>query len=264
MVNITEMSDRRMSIGRVFSRAFATMGAHPALMFGTAFLFGALPGLLVNLAMQASGRAQATPFSPASIGLSIVAGLLAIAFSIVAQGALVRVTVAHSDGEPVTFAESALAGLRKIVPLFILAVLMAFAIGFAALLLIVPGIILYVVWSVAGPALVAENTGIIGALGRSARLTSGARWNVFAIQLVAALYYVVALITGIVVILVVGGAQGLAAAQAGGPNILITLLSGAFNTLSITVSAAVQTAMYVELRNWKEGPATSALGDIFG
>ena len=265
MNRIAEMADRRMSIGRVFSRAFGTIGAHPLLMFGIAFLFGALPGLLVNLAVQSSRVTQAAPFSPANIGVSAGVALLAIAFSILAQGALVRVTVAHSDGEPVAFAESAMSGLRKIVPLFVLALLMALAIGFATLLLVVPGMILYIVWSVAGPALVAENTGIFGALSRSASLTKGARWNVFAIQLVTwAMYYVVAAITGIIVILVSGGFQHLAAARADGPSVLATLLSGTFNTLSITVGAAIQTALYVELRNWKDGPANAALGDIFG
>ena len=260
-----------MSIGRVFSRAFGTVGAHPVLMFGIAFLFGALPGLLVNLAAQSTGIAQSTrlsqtaPFSVASISLSVGVGLLAIAFSILAQGALVRVTVAHSDDEPVEFSEAAMAGLRKIVPLFVLVFLMTLGIAFASLVLIVPGMILYIVWSVAAPALVAENTGIFRAMGRSAELTKGARWNVFALQLIMLLVlYAVAAVAGILLIFVFGGIQNLAAAQLAGPALLPTILSALFNTVSITLAAAIQTSLYVELRNWKDGPASAALGDIFG
>ena len=265
MASIAEMSDRRMSIGRVFSRAFGTIGAQPALMFGIAFLFGALPSVLVNYAVQSTRITVATPFSATSIGLSVGVGLLAIAFAILAQGALVKVTVAHSDGHAVGFGDAAFAGLRKIVPLFVLALLIGIAVGFASLLLVVPGIILYVVWSAAAPALVAENTGIFGALGRSADLTRGARWNVFAVQLVMLLiYYTVAAIAGMIVVLAFGGLQNMVAARLQGPSILATVLSGGFNTLSITVAAAIQTALYVELRNWKDGPATAALGDIFG
>ncbi len=254
-----------MSIGRVFSRAFGTIGAQPVLMFGIAFLFGALPGFLLNIAMQGSGFAQATEFSPTRIAISVGVGVLAIAFSILAQGALVRVTVAHSDGESVTFGAAAFAGLRKILPLFILVILMAIAIGFASLLLIVPGVMLYVAWSVAAPVLVAEDTGVFGALGRSAALTKGARWNIFALQLILLLVlYAVAAVAGIAVIFAFGGIQNLAAAQAAGPSTFPAMLSAAFNTVSITFAGAIQTALYVELRNWKDGPANAALDDIFG
>ena len=265
MASSAEMADRRMSIGRVFSRAFGTIGAHPALMFGISFLFGALPGLLLNLGMQGNRPTQAGDFTPTSIALSVGVGILAIAFSILAQGALVRVTVAHSDGEPVAFGDAANAGLRKILPLFGLVFLMAIAIGFASLLLLVPGMILYVIWSVAAPVLVAENTGVFRALGRSAELTKGARWGIFGLQLILLLVlYAIIAVAGIVAIFAAGGIQNLAAAQTAGPSIIPTILSAAFNTLSITFAAAIQTALYVELRDCKDGPATAALGDIFG
>lgn len=265
MASVAEMADRRMSIGRVFSRAFETIGAHPALMFGISFLFGALPGLLLNLGVAGLRPVPGTPFSAVNVLFSFIVGVLAIAFSILAQGALVRVTVAHSDGEAVAFGDAAVAGLRKIVPLFVLVFLMAIAIGFAAILLIVPGMILYVMWSVAAPVLVAENTGIFRALGRSAELTKGARWSIFGLQVILLLVlYAIIAVAGIVAIFALGGIQNLAAAQASGTALVPTLLSAAFNTVSITVAAAIQTALYVELRDWKDGPATAALGDIFG
>ena len=265
MASSAEMADRRMSIGRVFSRAFGTIGAHPVLMFGISFLFGALPGVLLNLLLPSNQRTQVAEFNAANIVLSLAVGIAAIGFSIIAQGALVRVTVAHSDGEPVAFGDAALAGLRKIAPLFVLVFLMAIAIGFASLLLIVPGIILYVMWSVAAPVLVAENSGIFGAMRRSAQLTKGARWSIFGLQLILLLVmYAIIAVAGIVAIFAAGGIQNFAAAQTAGPSVIPILLSTVFNTVSITFAAAIQTALYVELRDWNDGPATAALGDIFG
>ena len=254
-----------MSIGRVFSRAFGAVGAYPATMFGISFLFGALPGLLVNVGVQSARLDATTPLALTNILLTLGVFFLTVAFAILAQGALVRVTVAYSDGDPVDFRAAAMTGLRKIVPLFGLAILLGLGVGFATLLLVVPGIILYIVWSVAAPALVAESCGVFGAFRRSAELTRGARWNVFAVQLVVLLiYYSIAAIAGVVLVTAFGGVQGLVAARVAGPSVLAIVLSGAFNTLSITLSSAVQTALYVELRNWKDGPAADALNDIFG
>jgi hypothetical protein len=36
-----------VSLGRIFSRAFGVMGHNPLVVFGIAFLFGALPKLLL-------------------------------------------------------------------------------------------------------------------------------------------------------------------------------------------------------------------------
>ncbi len=42
--SISEAGDRMVSIGRIFSRAFGTMGSNPVTVFGISFLFGAVPG----------------------------------------------------------------------------------------------------------------------------------------------------------------------------------------------------------------------------
>src|SRR4051812_23978147 len=47
-----EGGERSVSIGRVFSRAFGTIGANPATTFGIGLLFGALPSLLVDYAIK--------------------------------------------------------------------------------------------------------------------------------------------------------------------------------------------------------------------
>lgn len=255
-----------MSIGRVFNRAFATIGANPLTMFGISFLFGALPSVILKALLQSPRATQTLPFDSTTLLLTAGVALLTLAFNFLAQGALVRATVAYSDGQPVSFAESALAGLRKILPLFGLAILLGLIVIFGLALLIVPGVILYVILSVATPALVEENSGIFGAFGRSAALTKGARWNIFALELVVlVIYWIISAVVGVLFLALIGFQNFANAAQGqGGLSIGLIAVSAVSSTLVITIISTIQTSLYVELRNWKDGPAAEALTDIFG
>jgi hypothetical protein len=250
-----------MSIGRVFNRAFATIGANPLTMFGISFLFGALPSVVLKALLQSPRATQTLPFSSTALLLTAGVALLTLAFNFLA-----RATVAYSDGHPVSFAESALAGLRKILPLFGLAILLGLIVIFGLALLIVPGIILYVILSVATPALVEENSGIFGAFGRSAALTKGARWNIFALELVVlVIYWIISAVVGVLFLALIGFQNFANAAQGqGGLSIGLIAVSAVSSTLVITIISTIQTSLYVELRNWKDGPAAEALTDIFG
>jgi hypothetical protein len=263
--NIGGATDRSVSVGRVFSRAFSTMGSNPLTVFGIAFLFGALP----NVAMAYFGQSLVTTSAtgPAvtvmAIAVPIAQLVIGIALAMIVQGALVRATVAHSEGREASFGESALAGLRVIVPLFIVGLLIGLAVMFGMILLIVPGVILYIMWSVAGPVLVEERSGIFGAFGRSSYLTSGARWPVFGINLLLlVIMWAFAALLG-AVLFSIYGLQGLAGALAQGMPVWYLVVSCVTSTISMAISTTIQTSIYVELRDWKDGPATEALSDIF-
>ncbi|MGY4396797.1 hypothetical protein ACVWZA_001982 [Sphingomonas sp. UYAg733] len=262
--NIGGATDRGVSAGRVFSRAFSTMGSNPVTVFGIAFLFGALPAVAMAYFSQTLTAAAetGTTSTVVLIATPVVQLVLGIAFAMIVQGALVRATVAHSEGREASFAESALAGLRVIVPLFILGLLLGLAVLFGLTLLIVPGIILYIMWSVAAPALVEERSGIFGAFGRSRYLTSGARWPVFGINLILLLVMWAFLALLSAIIFSIYGLQGFAGLQQGLP-IWYLIISSVISTISTAISTTIQTSVYVELRDWKDGPATEALSDIF-
>ena len=49
---------------------------------------------------------------------------------------------------------------------------------------LVPGLMMAVAWIVAAPALVVERTGVFGAFSRSAQLTRGRRWVLFALGVI--------------------------------------------------------------------------------
>lgn len=260
--------DRGVSIGRIFSRAFGTIGSNPLATLGIAFLFSALPGLAFLFAVRNLQSFWLATMADLNtyfvVGVGLFSFLIYILLWTITQGALVRTTVAFSEGGKATMGESIMAGLRAAVPLLLLALLTAVAISIGLVLLIVPGVILYVLWSVAAPALVEERLGPLEALGRSRHLTSGARWKVFGLILI--LFVMYCLFVALVGLLSVISYGGLDEFAAGGPT--LSLGDMAFNLVSSTIISAVGAVMlsslYVELRDWKDGPRTEALADIFG
>src|SRR5262249_9742953 len=70
-------------------------------------------------------------------------------------------------------------GLPKFWSIVGLAILQWLGITIGFLLLIVPGIILFIRWSTALPACVVEGLGPLASMKRSAELTKGHRWKIF-------------------------------------------------------------------------------------
>lgn len=258
--------ERDFSIGRIFNRAFGTIGSNPVTTIGIAFLFGALPTTAVGIASQ---YLQFSSFRVvgfwAMIAISLAVAMLGIVFSMITQGALVRATTAYSDGRKASFGESAAAGLAVIVPLFLLGLGSGLGISIGLILLIVPGVMLWVMWAVAAPALVAERVGVFEAFGRSNELTEGARWKVFGIMLVLLIIaWIFAAIMAALTLPVLGGARNMALFAGGGFSLSYFALDAFQRTVTILLWAVIQTSLYVELRNWKEGPPTDALAEVFG
>jgi uncharacterized membrane protein len=261
-----DANDRYVSIGRLFGRAFGTLGSNPVATFGIAFLFGALPSLFLAYGIQTlRGGSFSAMGTVAVIGIAILSAIVSIVLAMITQGALVRATVAHSEGRKASFAESAMAGLGAAWPLFLLGLVGALGIALGFILLIVPGIILYVMWSVAAPALVEERLGPIEALGRSSDLTSGARWKILGLTLVMlVIYWLFSALVAMLGMMWYGGMLEFAQAANGEMPLGYLVINGIAGTLTSAVWGVIQTSLYIELRHWKDGPATEALAEIFG
>lgn len=267
------VEERRMSIARTFERGFSAVGSNWMTMFAIAFLFSALPNAIIGYAaqyIQAGAMADAQQGNVPNLGasttavvlISIATFILALMLAAMTQGALVRVTIAHSEGGKASFGESVMAGLSVVLPLLALSILLALGVMVGFFFLIVPGIMLYIIWSVAAPALVAERTGVFAAFGRSRFLTRGARWKIFALQLVIVIFYwLVSAALGVAMIAIYG-MEGLESMGGVTPWWLMAL-SAIVQTVIAAIWGAIQTSLYVELRNWKDGPDTGALADIF-
>jgi len=137
------------------------------------------------------------------------------------------------------------------------------------LLCLAPGIWLWGIWALAVPAMMIENTGIGGALGRSKRLVDGTFWRVWGIR---ALGYLIAgaiasgvgLVGGLLALAVTGTSLGGTPGSPGfinasnlsaGAVVLLGLSSAIAATLTAPIKAAVDSLLYVDQRMRRENLA---------
>ena len=263
MATTFDSVDPGVSIGRVFSRGFGVLVSNPLTMFGVAFLFQALPSLLTSYLRLSLQQDLLNRDGAIGVGaISIASGLIGLVLAMLVQGALVRATVAYSEGRKASFGESVAAGLAVALPLVGVTFLMVLALMVGMLLLVVPAVILYVMWAVATPALVEERTGVFGAFGRSRELTKGARWKVFGVELIIVItLWLIGIVAGVAMM-----SRGPAAMQtiaANGFPIWWLVGNAMLSTILGALWCAIQTSLYVELRIWKDGPSSSGLEEIF-
>jgi uncharacterized membrane protein len=253
---------RSVSIGRVFSRGFGVIVDNPLTVVGITFLVGTIPTLAFSWFQQSLNQVSLDSSQYLGVlAVSLGGAVVSLVLQAIIQGSLVRATLAYARGERATIAESLAASTAVVLPLIGLAILSALGVGFGFVLLIVPGIILYVMWSVAAPALVAERIGVIEAFGRSRYLTRGARWQVFGLELILVVAYWIFIGTLGVWILGAGGLNSMDVSD--GLPIWWLVSNAILSTIATMVWSTVQAALYVELRDWKEGLPEEALHEIF-
>lgn len=253
---------RSFSVGTVLGRAFGTLGSNPVATFGIAFLFGAVPQAIYSYFIGASLAVADRGSTLAVIAVSIASFIIFLLLSMLVQGALVRATLAHAKGEKASLGQCIGTGLSKAVPLIGLTLLLVLGFMAGFMLLLVPGIILFIMWSVAAPALVAEDSGVFAAFGRSRYLTKGARWRIFGFQIL--LLILLWLVSGLLgVVMITGGMMPVVNNGAMQFSPAYLALSAVTNTIFIAFWSVAQASLYTSLRNWKDGPASRDLADIF-
>ncbi|HWU72434.1 MAG TPA: hypothetical protein VN137_03055 [Sphingomonas sp.] len=253
-----------MSIGRVLNTAFGAIFGNLYAMLGIAFLFSGLPRGLVAYFQQSAlpslGNGQS---SPGTFVWIVVAGtLVTMLFTVIAQGALIGATMAASRGEKAGYGECLATGFQRMLSLIGLTLVSGVAFVFAAILFIVPAIILTTIWYVAAPLVVAERSGVFAALGRSAELTKGERWSVFVVLLIMlGFFLLVFMLTSVVS--GIGIAVGARNGDFTGLALLTAVAAAISTTLQTVLATAISTAVYIELRELKEGPETQGLDAVF-
>ena len=155
---------------------------------------------------------------------------------------------------PVAYFGQALRAL----PIVILVGLITYVAVIAGLaLLILPGLYLAARYAVTTPAIMIERAGL-GALGRSAGLTAGYRWQIVGLfvllfLLIAIFGAVVTLATGLLVDSV-SGEPGL---------LLITVLNALAAAIQYAILAVFGAMLYARLRALKEGLGMNDLVEVF-
>lgn len=247
----TAAYEEKIDIGRVLERGFGVIRRNAGPFLGAGLVFAGLP----NFAIQYLSADPA--FLPETMtGTVIVIYLGVFLFlvfgSFLLQAAIVRAAVLDLSGRPASLGASLQAAVSLVLPMLGLAIVAGFGILFGLLLLIVPGIMLYVMWSVAGPVLIQERTGVFDSLSRSAALTSGSRWRVFGLLII------VALLSG-----VINAVFAVLPVDPLNDPLLFAAIFTVSAVLGAVLGAAMTASLYVELRTVKEGAPVDGLATIF-
>jgi hypothetical protein len=252
---MTTMSETtgQLDMGRVIQDLFAVLGRNFVTFLVLAVILVGVPGLLAGY-LQMSLLRQGHLFD---LWVTL-AGFLPGLGALILQGTIIYGTVTDMNGRPASLADSLSIGLRSFLPLLGIGILFGLAVILGCVLLIVPGLMIAMAWCVAVPSYVVEHPPLLESFSRSAQLTRGNRWRIFALFI---LYFVVL----IIVEAVFGVFSTVSRLAAGGTipmmqALVLTPLIAIANGLIGATGAAV---LYVELRRLRDGVDPAGLAAIF-
>jgi hypothetical protein len=244
------------SIERVLSRGIGAITGNLAVFTIVALVLAGPPMFLVQWWSEARVQINVQT-GEISVWSFIVAMLLALLVNAVTnavlQAALTRATVQHLSGEKPNIAACLSVGIAMLLPMIGLGLLQGLGLTLGFILQIVPGIILTVMWSVVVPVYVQERPGVIESFSRSAELTSGERWKIFALLI----------LVGIAMWIIQYVGQKVAVAFASSGPLVPALILAAVSALTSMIWLTIAASIYVELRDVKDGVGPSELEAIF-
>lgn len=178
-------------------------------------------------------------------------------FTQVAYAAIICGAVSYLSGDKMAIGRMITGGFSAVLPVIAVSIMVAVLTVLGYIVLIIPGIIISMMLAVAVPAVVAEKRGIVEALSRSADLTKGYRWGVLGT------FIVVGIITAIANWLVSFVQISVAAAVDDLELVLIFVLTVVTYGLTTALSGAATSAIYVQLRECKEGTTADEIAEVF-
>jgi hypothetical protein len=242
-------------LGNVFSRAWWVFSRN----FLTFTLVTAIAGLPSLLMPRPTPGVPANPFD--NLGIMGALFLLLIVLGTLSQAVVLYGAFQVMRGRPVDLAESARIGLRRFFSLVGVAIVVPLLVGLASLLLIFPGVILYMMWFVATPVCVVEQLGPFASMARSRQLTKGHRWKIFGMVLLLLIpALIIGAIIGLAAVAVAGGFLTLATAMATTVGQIVNLVWNAIWTAFLAILIVVT---YHDLRVAKEGIDTDQIAAVF-
>jgi hypothetical protein len=167
--------------------------------------------------------------------VSFALAILFWALSIVYQGMVVKLVQDVQDGRRDHSVRGLVRSIEPVLwPLAAVSILFGIGVGIGFVLLIIPGLIVLVMWSVVAPVTVLERPGIFRAFGRSRELVRGNGWNVFGVIVLVFL-----------AVAVVSLAAGLAASSLG--SVGQAVVQWAVNAALAPVTALAASVLYFAL-----------------
>jgi hypothetical protein len=256
-----------LDIGKVVEQTFQSISRNIVVYGVLAVALGAAPTLLFGLISAGSVKALAgggnsDAMMAAASGLSVYAPFQFLV-SMALHAGLIFCAFEDISGRVVAPADVITKMLRTVLPLIGLTLLQVIATMLGLVLLIVPAFMMICAWVVTSPALVIEGQGVFASFSRSAMLTRGVRWRVFALL---AIYTVISgLISAVSSAVLIGGGR-LNVFQ---PNIAasltvpVMLFNSAVKSIYAVVTAVGGTVLFVQLRQSREGTPKDQVLDVF-
>jgi len=229
-------------IGRVLARA-ARIWARNIVPFTLIALVGALPNYLPRFLAGTSGlsHGQVLRLLPLTLSNLFIGPL---------SGAIFVLAVFQDlAGETLQIGTAIVGAFKRLLPLIACAFCATLAMVGGTILLIIPGLIVMTMLSVATQACIIERRGPIESLSRSAALTKGNRWRVFGFMLL------IGLIVSSAGLLLLPLQKYL-----GMPGVIIAYLVGGVASAYGRTASSVQ---FNDLRVSKEGVGTERIASVF-
>jgi hypothetical protein len=170
-------------------------------------LLSAILSVLPQAATTVMGiNPETTDFSAtlAIVGIGIFI-IIMMAVLVMYAGLMLQMD-AFAKGQSLSSGDAVMGGLPLFLPVLVSSLLYGFGIVIGFILLLVPGIILSVYWSLFLPAAVLDKAGMVGSLARSYQLIRGSWWRTTILLTVFTL--IVAVVYTILIIFAIGGVIG--------------------------------------------------------
>ena len=249
-MSIEAVSTQPLDIGEVLSDAFAVIGRSFVVLANIAVMCLAIPAVI-----RIAGVVL-TPLSPAFGVLSLIGSLGTLVGMLFTYATVFQLAMNDLHDQPTTTDAVFKIAARKFWPMLGLAILFGLGVFLGCILLIVPGMILALAWSVAFPALVLEDRGIVDSFKRSAALTRGKRWSIFLLFFMVG---IVILIAEMVLFALFGGFSGI---LTGRPSTASVVISALLSVITIPFGAIISTALLNQLRG-KGSYGAEAVAEVF-
>jgi len=245
---------RDLSVGHVLSLTLGVLKRNFLVFLLLSLVFSGIPTAVYSFFTLAVAE---QPGNPSAAFAAVGGWVMLLAVGPLLQAALIHGTMSDLNGKRANVGDSLATALRHLLPLIAITILMTLALIVGFLLLIVPGVLMALAWSVVSPVRVVERRGVMESFTRSADLTRNRRGAIFGLFVISWLFSVA---LGLITQLFIGGPM---AAVSGGAMLDALVLSPLTSAISSMVTGAGVAVIYFELRRIKEGVGVEQLASVF-
>jgi hypothetical protein len=240
---------RPLGVGEILGTAFLVYRRHASALWRVVAVVVALPAALNGALAVAERQVRDSSGSSGSLvflqSLVLVVSLVA---SCLATASTFRLVVDAYLGHTVDPGASLRFALHHLSAVIWVSLIVGLGVGIATLLLIAPGVYLFVAWSVAVPVLLGENLRGVAALRRSRELVRGRWWSCAGVLVLAFLMAVIAAAVILIALTGIFGSNGSDSALFFEQGVASLIA----NTLVLPFWVAATAVLYIDLRVRRE------------